>query len=301
AEHRLLFSTHHIVSDAWSMAVLVGEVGVLYRAFSTRCPSPLPELPIQYADYAAWQRRWLGGEALESHLAYWRQHLGGTPPVLELPADRPRPDRPSGRGRQRVFILPVDLSRAVMALGRREGTTPFMTLLAAFAALLGRLSGTSEVVVGMPVAGRDRLETEGLIGFFINILPLRLDLTGGPTFRDLLRQAREATLGAFAHQELPLEKLVEALGIERRQDRSPLVQVTFGVQNAPQANAELPGLRLAPLAVASETVRFDLTVWVRETREGLGVQWTFSSDFFEPATIEGMQSSFEALLAGAVA
>ncbi|HSF43683.1 MAG TPA: non-ribosomal peptide synthase/polyketide synthase [Thermoanaerobaculia bacterium] len=301
AEHVLLFSTHHIVSDAWSMAVLVREVGVLYEAFSARRPSPLPELPVQYADYASWQRRWLEGEALDAHLAYWRQHLGGTPPVLELPADRPRPERPSGRGRQLVSILPSELSRAVVALGRQEGTTPFMTLLAAFAVLLGRLSASREVVVGMPVAGRSRLETEGLIGFFINILPLRLDLSQEPTFRELLRQAREATLGAFAHQELPLEKLVEALGIERRQDRSPLFQVTFGLQNAPQAAAELPGLRLAPLAVDSETVRFDLTVWVKETREGLGVQWTFSTDLFEPGTIEKMQSAFEGLLASAVA
>ncbi|HSK75700.1 MAG TPA: non-ribosomal peptide synthase/polyketide synthase [Thermoanaerobaculia bacterium] len=300
-EHVLLFSTHHIVSDAWSMAVLVREVGVLYEAFSARRPSPLPELPVQYADYASWQRRWLEGEVLDAHLAYWRQHLGGTPPVLELPADRPRPERPSGRGRQLVAILPAGLSRAVVALGRQEGTTPFMTLLAAFSVLLGRLSSSGEVVVGMPVAGRSRLEMEGLIGFFVNILPLRLDLRPGPTFRELLRQAREATLGAFAHQELPLEKLVESLGIERRQDRSPLFQVTFGLQNAPQAAAELPGLRLAPLAVDSETVRFDLTVWVRETREGLGVQWTFSTDLFEPGTIEKMQSAFEGLLASAVA
>jgi len=176
-----------------------------------------------------------------------------------------------------------------------------MTLLAAFAALLGRESGSSDVVLGMPIAGRDRLETEGLIGFFVNILPLRLDLSQAPTFRELLRQAREATLGAFAHQELPLEKLVEALGIERRQDRSPLFQVTFGLQNAPQADVDLPGLHLAPLAVASETVRFDLTVWVKETPEGLGIQWTFSTDLFDVSTIERMQTAFEALLAGVVA
>ncbi len=299
-ESVLLFSTHHIVSDAWSMSVLVREVAVLYEAFAAGRPSPLPELPIQYADFAHWQRSWLAGEALDAHLDYWTRHLGGEPPALDLPADRPRPERPSGRGWQRRFLLPAELSRAVVHLGRQEGATTFMTMLAAFAALLGRLSGQSEVVVGMPMAGRDRYETEGLIGFFINILPLRLDLSRSPTFRELLRQAREASLGAFAHQELPLEKLVEALGIERRQDRSPLFQVTFGLQNAPEADVELPELRLSPLAVEDETVRFDLTVWVRETRAGLGVQWTFNTDLFEAATIERMQARFEALLAAAV-
>jgi amino acid adenylation domain-containing protein/non-ribosomal peptide synthase protein (TIGR01720 family)/FkbM family methyltransferase len=301
AESVLLFSTHHIVSDAWSMSVLVREVGVLYQAFSAGRPSPLEELPVQYADFAYWQRSWLQGEALDAHLEYWLRHLGGEPQALELPVDRPRPEHPSGRGRQRRFLLPAELSQAVVELGRQEGATTFMTLLAAFAVLLGRLSGRGEVVVGMPIAGRDRYETEGMIGFFINVLPLRLDLSQGPTFRELLRQAREAALGAFAHQELPLEKLVEGLGIERKQDRSPLFQVTFGLQNAPEADIELPELRLSTLAVEDETLRFDLTVWVRETRQGLGVQWTFNTDLFDPATIERMQSRFEAVLAGAVA
>ncbi|MEO6196445.1 MAG: non-ribosomal peptide synthase/polyketide synthase [Thermoanaerobaculia bacterium] len=301
AESVLLFSTHHIVSDAWSMSVLVREVGVLYEAFSAGRPSPLKDLPVQYADFAYWQRSWLKGEVLDAHLEYWIRHLGGEPQTLELPADRPRPEHPSGRGRQRRFLLPAELSQAVVELGRQEGATTFMTLLAAFAVLLGRLSGRGEVVVGMPIAGRDRYETEGMIGFFINVLPLRLDLSQGPTFRALLRQAREAALGAFAHQELPLEKLVEALGIERKQDRSPLFQVTFGLQNAPEADIELPELRLSTLAVEDETMRFDLTVWVRETRQGLGVQWTFNTDLFDPATIERMQSRFEAVLAGAVA
>jgi Condensation domain len=207
-EHVMLFSMHHIISDEWSLGVLVRELATLYEAFCQDRPSPLPELPIQYADFARWQREWLQGEALESQLAYWRHQLGDSLPALQLPFDRPRPAAQSYRGAAHSFVMSAEASASLKALSRQEGMTLFMTLLAALQTLLHRYTGQDEIVVGTDIANRNQLETEGLIGFFVNHLVLRTKLGGNPTFRQLLRRVREVTLGAYAHQDLPFDKLV---------------------------------------------------------------------------------------------
>ncbi|HZI03336.1 MAG TPA: condensation domain-containing protein, partial [Archangium sp.] len=213
--HVLLLTMHHIVSDGWSMGILIREVGALYEAFSSGKPSPLPALTLQYADYAAWQRGWLQGEALESQLAYWRQQLAQAPKVLELPTDKPRPPVQSYRGATLTRLMPRTVSDALTALCQREGVTPFMALLAGFQSLLSRYSGQTDVVVGTDIAGRTHADTEGLIGFFINQLVMRGDLSGDPTFRELLGRVRQVALGAYAHQDVPFEKLVEELKPQR--------------------------------------------------------------------------------------
>ena len=210
-EHLLLLVLHHIVFDAWSVRVLLGELRALYDTFASGNPSPLPELPIQYADFAQWQRSWMDGDVLQEQLAYWRQRLEGAPPVLELPIDQPRPPIQTSHGERRSMTLPKALSRSIKDLSQEEGATSFMTLLAAFTTLLHRYTGQNDVVVGSPVAGRDWAETEGLIGFFINTFVLRTDCSGNPTFRELLGRVRETAIGAYAHQDLPFEKLVEEL------------------------------------------------------------------------------------------
>ncbi len=237
---------HHIASDGWSMGILVREVTALYAAFAAGRPSPLPELPVQYADFAVWQRSWLHGEVLESEIAFWRRQLAGLPPLLELPTDRPRPAVQSFRGAARPVRLPAGLTRQVEALGRREGATLFMVLLAGFQALLARYSGQDDLAVGTPVAGRNRVEIEGLIGFFVNTLVLRGDLAGDPSFRELLGRVRETALAAYAHQDVPFEKLVEELAPERSLAHAPLFQVMFALQNAPGGSLEIR--RPAPAA-----------------------------------------------------
>ena len=299
-EHVLLLTMHHIVSDGWSMGVFNRELAVLYEAFSVGKPSPLPELPIQYADFAVWQREWLQGEVLEEQLAYWREHLGGDLSVLELPTDRPRPAAQSFRGATQSFVLSGDLTESLKALSRREGVTLFMTLLAAFKTLLYRYTGQEDVVVGSPIAGRNRSEIEGLIGFFVNTLVLRTDLSGNPTFRELLERVREVALGAHARQDLPFEKLVEALQPERDLSRNPLFQVMFAFQNAPMEALMLPGLTVTPLEVESETAQFNLTLSMEETGQGLKGVVEYNTDLFDGVTIERMLGHFETLLEGVV-
>src|SRR5437763_465999 len=263
-EHILLLAMHHIVSDAWSMGVFVGEVVVLYEAYTSGREASLPALPIQYADFAAWQREWLRGDVLEEQLAYWKRQLGGGLPILELPADRPRPALQTYNGASISFPLSPALSRSLKALCKAEGVTLFMTLLAAFKVLLYRYTGQEDLVVGSPIANRHRQELEGLIGFFVNTLAMRTDLSGDPTFRELLRRVRETALGAYAHQDLPFEYLVEQLQPERNLSHSPLVQVVFVLQNTPERKAELPGLSLTPLKYGVETAKFDLTLYFEE-------------------------------------
>ena len=231
--HLLMLAMHHVVTDAWSAGVLYAELDALYGAFRRGLPSPLLDLPIQYADFAAWQRAWLTGDTLERQLAYWRRALGGAPSVLELPSDRARPAVQDLSGAVQGFHLPPELSRAVRELARREGATLFMTLLAGFQAVLHRWSGQDDVVVGTPIANRTRPELEALIGFFDNTLALRTDLSGDPSFRELLRRVRETTLNAYAHQDVPFEKLVEELKVERSLSHTPLFQVMFTLQNTP--------------------------------------------------------------------
>ncbi len=295
-EHVVLLTLHHIVSDAWSMGVLVKEVAALYSAFSNGQPSPLPELPIQYADYAAWQRAWLGGETLEEQLSYWRGQLGGELPVLELPTDRPRPSVQSYRGRQLSFEVSEKVTAGLKELSRRQGATLFMTLLSAFQLLLMRYSGQEDVIVGTPVAGRTRIELEGLIGFFVNTLVLRTDLSGDPTFEELIARVREVCLGAYAHQEVPFEKLVEELQPERSLSQTPLFQVAFGVQNVPLEVLELAGLRLDPVVAQNETGRYDLTLWLSERGGRLSGRLTFNRDLFEAEKMERMAGHYRRLL-----
>jgi acyl carrier protein len=297
-EHLGLFTMHHIASDGWSMGVLVREVGALYAAFSAGQPSPLPELPLQYADYAVWQRRWMRGEVLEEHLAAWRRRLHGPLPPFPLPLDRPRPAVPGSRGGRRSFALPAALLQELKALSRHEDATLYMTLLAAFSALLARTGGQTDVLVGSAVAGRSLAETEGLIGFFINMLPMRVDLSGNPRFRELLARVRDTALDAYTHQHLPFDKLVEELQPDRgRTGQAPLFQIAFGLQNAQTPETlELPGVAVTALPPEHEVARYDLTVWARETGDGLDVLWTYSAELFEPATVANLHGRFEAVL-----
>ncbi len=298
-EHIALFTMHHIISDGWSMGVLIGEIGALYPAFLRGEPSPLPELPIQYADFAEWQRNWLQGEVLEEQLRYWKEQLEGELPVLELPTDRPRPAVQTSRGGTCSRKLPKPLIDELKALSQREGATLFMTLLAAFQVLLHRYSGQDDLTVGTPIANRNRAEIEGLIGFFVNTLVLRADLSGSPSFRAFLRQVRETTLDAYAHQDLPFEMLVEALQPERDMSHNPLFQVMFILQNAggQARKGEMPGgLRMEQIDVDPGTATFDLTLSLAEEADGMDASMEFNSDLFDQATVERMLGHFENLL-----
>jgi len=301
AEHVLLLTKHHIASDGWSTGILWRELGHLYAAARAGQPPALPPLPIQYADYAVWQRQWLQGDVLAAQLAYWRTQLAGAPAQLALPTDRPRPAVQTGRGGHRTRPLPPALHAALEALSRQAGATLFMTLLAAFQTLLARYTGQEDLVVGSPIAGRTRVETEGLIGFFVNTLALRADLAGDPPFRTLLGRVREGCLEAYAHQELPFEKLVEELQPARTLSQSPLVQVMFVLQNAPRTALALPGLTLTPVRVESGTAKFDLTLAVTATDAGLQTTAEYNADLFDAATVDRLLGHYETLLAGVVA
>jgi amino acid adenylation domain-containing protein len=289
-DHLALFSTHHIVSDAWSMDVLVKEVASLYIG------STLPDLPVQYADYAAWQRSWLQGEVLEEHLAWWRARLAGASPVLDLPTDRPRPPVQSFRGATHAFAIPDDLAAGLRELGRREGTTLFMTLLAGFESLLLRQSLQEDFCVGTPIAGRNLLALEDLIGFFVNTLVLRADLADCSSFRDLLRRSREVSLGAFSHAEMPLDRLVEELQPERRADNQPLFQVMFAFETEQEQVLLLPGLTFSPVEVHESRAKFDLTLTFSEARGALGAGFSFACDLFDATTVARMGERLVSLL-----
>jgi amino acid adenylation domain-containing protein len=302
AEQLLAVTMHHIVSDAWSLGIMLRELSALYPAFAAGRPSPLPELPLQYLDYAAWQRRSLTGAVLERETAYWRGVLDGAPPTLELPYDRPRPAAPTQRGERRPFAAPAGLAAALRTLSRREGWTLFMTLFAAFQALLARYGGHQDAVVGSPIANRNRLETEGVIGFFTNTLALRLDLSGDPEFRTLAGRARAVALEAYAHQELPFERLVEELAPERQVGLNPLFQVMLVVQKSQAAALALPGIAAELLDVDPGIAKFDLTLMLFEEEEGgLGGTLEHDRDLFDPATADRMLGHFRTLLDGVAA
>ncbi|ARV58862.1 hypothetical protein BZZ01_09635 [Nostocales cyanobacterium HT-58-2] len=300
-EHVFLLTMHHIVSDGWSMGILVRELAILYQAFCDGSASPLPPLPIQYADFAAWQRQWLEGEVLESQLSYWKQQLDKIPPILQLPSNRPRPLVQTYRGARKTLALSPRLSEALKALSRKENVTLFMTMLTAFKVLLYRYTGQEDIVVGSPIAGRNRREIEELIGFFVNTLVLRTNLSGNPSFRELLRRVREVTLGAYVHQDLPFEKLVEELQPERNLSYTPLFQVMFSLQNAPIQQLETSNLTLSTLEVNNQTAKFDLTVDLAETPEGLYGNIEYNIDLFDSATITQMLGHFQNLLERIVA
>ncbi|MCA1615512.1 MAG: amino acid adenylation domain-containing protein [Acidobacteria bacterium] len=299
-EHMLLLTVHHIVFDGWSLGVLLRELDVLYRDFYAGQDSSLPALPIQYADFARWQREWMQGERLATQLGYWEKQLAGSR-VLQLPTDRPRPAVQTFRGARQTFVYPPALVESLKALGGREGTTLFMTLLATFQTLLHRYTNEEDIVVGSPIANRNRAEFDRLIGFFVNALALRADLSGNPTFRELLAQVRRMALEAYARQDLPFEKLVEELRPERNMTHTPLFQVWFVLQNAPLPPLELPGLTLELLQVDDGTSKFDLVLSLFETKQGLSATWIYNTDLFDEATVARMSRHYETLLARAAA
>ncbi|HEX8276906.1 MAG TPA: amino acid adenylation domain-containing protein [Longimicrobiaceae bacterium] len=295
-DHLLLVALHHSVGDGWSAGVLLRELAALYRAFAAGESSPLPEPPVQPRDHAVWQRRHLAGAALDAQLAWWRERLSGAPPVLELPTDRPRPPVPGFRAGTVRFALDAGLTAGLRALSRREGATPFMTLLAAWQLLLARYAGQDDVVVGTPIAGRTRAELEGLVGFFVNTLALRTDLSGDPDFPELLGRVREATLDAYARQDLPFERLVEALQPERDLSRNPVFQVLFVLQNAPLRAEDAGGLRIAPEEVEGTAAKFDLTLALEERDGALAGVIEYAAELFDAPTVERMAEHFRVLL-----
>jgi len=297
----LLFTLHHIVSDGWSMGVLFRELGEIYDAFAQQNPSPLPELPIQYADYAVWQREWLTGEVLQEQIDYWKTKLAGAPPTLELPTDRPRPAIQQFHGARQVCHLSQELTERLKQISLDERVTLFMTLLAAFKVLLWRYTYQDDIVLGSPIANRTRAETEGLIGFFVNTLVLRTNLSGDPSFRDLLKRVKEVAVGAYNHQDVPFEKLVEELRPDRDPSRNPLFQVSFALQNATRTKLELPGLTLSPMEVHSGTTKFDLSLSILEGADGLKATWEYDVDLFDSTRIARMIDHFQVLLEGIVA
>ncbi|MFJ1791042.1 amino acid adenylation domain-containing protein [Kitasatospora griseola] len=295
-EHVLLLTMHHIAGDLWSTSVAFRELVAFYRQFSTGEDAGLPPLKIQYPDYALWQRDRLAGDALGPQLEYWRTTLHGAPPMLELPTDRPRPAVLGSRGGSRPFQLPAETADAMREFSRSEGATPFMTMLAAFLVLLHRYSREDDIVVGVPVANRGRREVEPLIGLFVNMLALRTDVSGAPTFRELVARVRETALGAFAHQELPFERLVEELQPERDLSRSPVFQVSFIYQNIELPRFDGVGLRMEAMEVESATSRFDLVLEVFERPDGLGGSLEYNRDLFEPQTVDGFARHLERLV-----
>ncbi|MEG4490504.1 amino acid adenylation domain-containing protein [Microcoleus sp. D3_18_C4] len=299
-EHVLLLTVHHIIFDGWSLGVFLRELAEFYQAFSSDRLPLLSPLPIQYADFATWQRQQLQGEILETQLAYWKQQLSGSLPILNLPTDFPRPAVQTFQGARQTWELPKDLSLALAGLGQQEKATLFMTLLAAFKTLLYRYTGQTDILIGSPIASRNLREIESLIGFFVNTLVLRSDLNGNPTFRELLRSVREVALGAYAHQDVPIEKLVEELQPERDLSYSPLFQVGFALQNGLTQTLELPGLTLNSHEIDTETANFDLTLFLEETERGLTATWEYSTNLFQPSTIARMHGHFQILLEGII-
>ncbi|QQE72804.1 amino acid adenylation domain-containing protein [Brevibacillus composti] len=296
-EHILLLTVHHIIFDGWSIGIFVRELASLYRAYSKGEEASLPELVIQYGDYAEWQRNvWLEQTEMDKQLSYWREKLKGMPAALDLPTDRVRPPVQTFRGAAKTFALPADLKRRLEALGRQEGATLFMTLLAAFKTLVYRYSGQSDLVIGTPIAGRKHRETESLIGLFLNLLALRTDVSGELSFRDLLRRVKQVTLEAYANQDIPFEKLVEELKPERDLSRHPLFQAMFVLQNAPVPSLEWEELRIEIQELETGTAKFDLNVWMTETAEGLTGTWEYNTDLFDEQTIVQMAGHFENIL-----
>ena len=296
AEYVVLFAMHHIISDGWSVGVLLREIATLYEAFSNKKPSPLPELPIQYADFADWQHRWLQGEVLQTQLSYWQQQLAGALPVLNLKKIATKlpilPQKNTGDS----FVLPAKLSEKLKTLSRQEEATLFMTLLAAFQTLLYRYTNQHDIIVGTDVANRNRAETEPLIGFFVNLLVLRTSLSGNPSFRELLRRVRQVALDAYAHQDLPFAKLVEAVRPDRSASTTPLFQVLFVLQNTPMPAWEFSDLTLTPLEFDTGKAKFDLVLFMEETKQGVVAKWKYNPEIFSSQAIAHLSNNLEALL-----
>ncbi|MBN3960152.1 non-ribosomal peptide synthetase [Nostoc sp. NMS8] len=299
-DYVLLFIIHHIAADGWSKGILIRELSAYYQTITTGSSVALPKLPVQYADFAIWQRKWLTNQVLEQQLSYWKQHLTKAPPVLELPTDRRRPAIQTFRGGIKRFQVDVRLRQQLKQLGQDSGSTLFMTLLAGFVVLLSRYSGQTDLVVGSPIANRNRQEIEGLIGFFVNTLALRFNLSQEQSFKALLEQVQQVTQNAYENQDLPFEMLIEELHLERNLDRNPLIQVMFALQNAPTNAWDLPGLKVEEMSWGLDAVRFDLEVHFWEVPQGLEGICYYSSDLFDAATIARMMKHFQNLLAAIV-
>jgi amino acid adenylation domain-containing protein len=299
-EHVLMMTMHHIISDGWSMRLLFKELSIFYDCCLRGEDSPLEELPVQYADYAIWQRDYLQGEVLGRQLHYWKGQLSGAPAVIELPTDRPRPAVQGYRGSTQIFSVTEQLSAEVKAFSQREGVSLFMTLLAAFQVLVSRYSGQEDVVLGTPIAGRHLKETEALVGFFVNTLALRVDLSGGPSFREVLTRVKETCLGAYEHQDIPFEKLVEALRPDRSLSHQPLFQIAFQLLQTMAEDRRLMGLSASPFESQVGANHFDLILAVKETPHGLSGSWTYDADLFDSSTIERLGNHFQNLLQGLV-
>ncbi|WP_375511247.1 amino acid adenylation domain-containing protein, partial [uncultured Nostoc sp.] len=300
-EHVLLLTLHHIVFDAWSVGVLMRELATIYSALCNNLSPELPELQIQYGDFAIWQRQWLQTEVLQRQLNYWQQLLKNAPSLLELPTDRPRPAIQTFRGARQHIKLSIELSEALANFSKQEKATLFTTLFTAFVTLLYRYIGSDDILVGTPIANRDRFETEDLIGFFVNTLVLRTDLSGNPSFKQLLSRVRKLMSQAYAHSDLPFEELVKALQPERDLSHTPLFQVMFLLQNASVSQVDLTGLTVSPLVTERTTAKFDLTLFMENTTTGLVSTWEYNTDLFDPGIIERMAGHFVTLLSGIVA
>jgi natural product biosynthesis luciferase-like monooxygenase protein len=300
-EHALLLVLHHVAADGWSMAVLYREMGAFYGAFARGLQPALPELQIQYADFAVWQQQYLQGGTLQRLADFWKKQMAGAPPLLEPPTDRSRPPLPSHRGAVVSALFPPNLLAALKEFSQRQRVTLFMTLLAAFKILLHRYTGREDIVVGSPVAGRDRAETEELIGFFINTLALRTDFSGDPTVKELLARVRDATLAAYDHRELPFEKLVEELQPPRNLSYDPLCQIIFALQNAPAAPLRLSGLQVRVEPIYTGTAKTDLSIWASEEPAGLSITAEYNTDLFNADTVQRLLGHFRVLLEGLVA
>jgi non-ribosomal peptide synthetase component F/acyl carrier protein len=285
-EHVAMLTLHHIISDGWSVGIFVRELSSAYEAFRDGRIPQLPELPIQYADFAAWQRQWLQGEVLDAQVSYWRQQLSGAPPVQELPTDKPRPKAQSFVGATHIIHVPLPVTESIKQLSRTESASLFMTLLTAVKILMRYHTGEQNIVIGTDVANRNRADIEGLVGFFVNQLVLHTNLSGNPTFRELLLKVREVTLGAYAHQDVPFDKLVELLNPDRDLSRTPLFQTKVVLQNAPTQVLTLPGMELTPVDVRDLTAKFDLAAFFEESTRGLSCELQYNTDLYEAATIE---------------
>lgn len=298
-EHVLTLVIHHIVCDGWSMGILIREVGLLYEAFKNQQPSPLAPLAIQYADFAHWQREWLQGATLKTQLDFWQAQLQGKLPVLDLPTDRPRGTVPTSQGAIYKFTLPVRLTQKLTELSRHHNATLFMVLLAAFQTLLYRYTGQTDILVGSLIANRNRADIEHLIGFFVNTLVIRTNLKGNPTFQELLGKVRETTLQAYAHQDVPFERVVEAVQPVRLLSHTPIFQVVFAMQNAPTQPVSLSEISLEPIEVNRGTTKFDITLFIEEIDAGLSGTLEYNTDLFEAATIQRMAGHWQTLLQAA--
>jgi amino acid adenylation domain-containing protein len=300
-EHILLLVMHHIASDEWSISILFEQLTTLYQAFLEGKPNPLAKMPIQYADFAQWQREWLSGEVIENQINYWKQNLAGATPVLELPTDRPRSPVQTYRGAKQSFVLPQSLCAALHTVSQQEGVTLFMTLLAAFQTLLYRYTAQEDILVGSPIPGRNLPDTKQLIGLFVNTLVLRTDMSGNPSFRQLLQRVRSLAMSAYAQQDLPFEKLVEELQLERSLSYHPLFQVMFVLMDSARQTLYLPGLTSTTFDLDNVTSRFDLTLSIKETEDELQGWWEYNTDLFDAATITRMIGHFQTLLDSIVA